>query len=82
MQQQRQRRNAVELRHVDVKDDDVGIAVRDLLDRFASGAQRMPATIMSGSAPIQRVNRRRATIASSTTMTRIGRSTAIQARSV
>ena len=77
LEQERQRRNAVKLRHVDVENDDVGIALlrsaRPPRGRCASDA----ATIMSGSAPIQRVNRRRATIASSTTMTRMGRSTTV-----
>ena len=39
LQQQRQRRNAVKLRHVDVEDDDVRIILFDLIDRLASGAQ-------------------------------------------
>ena len=38
-EQERQRREAVKLRHVDVEDDDVGIAFFDLLDRLAPGPQ-------------------------------------------
>ena len=39
-EQQRQRRDAVELRHLDVEHDDVGIGALDLVDRVAAGAQQ------------------------------------------
>ena len=37
---QRQRRNAVELRHIDVEHDDIGVALLDPRHRFAAGPQR------------------------------------------
>ena len=40
MQKQRQRRDSVELRHVNVEHDHVGIDAFDLVDRFAATAQR------------------------------------------
>ena len=40
LQQQRQRRDAVELRHLDVEHHDVGIGALDLVHRLAAGAQR------------------------------------------
>ncbi len=40
LQKERQGRNAVKLGHVDVEHDHVGVAVRDLRDRLASGPQR------------------------------------------
>ena len=39
-EQQRQRRDAVEIRHVDVEHDDVGIDALELVDGLAAGAQR------------------------------------------
>ena len=77
LQQQRQRRNAVKLRHVDVEDDDVRIMLLrfDRPPRVRCAGRRR--RVMSGSASIQRVNRRRATIASSTIITRMRRPRAV-----
>ena len=40
LQQSRQRRDAVDIRHIDVEDGDVGLHQLDLLDRLAPAAQR------------------------------------------
>ena len=40
LQQQRQRREPVELGHLDVENDDVGIGALELVDRLSAGPQR------------------------------------------
>ena len=72
LEQQRQCRNAVELGHVDVEHDDIGIDLFDLVDRLAAVTQGAATISRSGSSVTQRATRLRTTTASSTTMTRIG----------
>src|SRR5262249_2053915 len=66
-----QGRYAVELGHIDIEDDDIWIQASSC-STASRPVRRQAATIMSFSSPIQRVNRRRPTMAASTTTTRIG----------